>query len=137
MGEMLVRLRSGIQPGAEEWPWLFHPARLNALIVGSDALTAAVVDAVAPLLRAPVLHWPLDEAPWIRDRGRCPGTLILHDVGMLGGNGQLALLDWLNGAGRDVQLISTSATSVYPLVEAGLFLESLYYRLNCLYVDVS
>jgi transcriptional regulator of aromatic amino acid metabolism len=38
---------------------------------------------------------------------------------------------------RPVRVISTSETRVWPLVERGAFLASLYYRLNVLCLDLT
>ncbi len=58
------------------------------------------------------------------------GTLILHEVGALTLDEQLQLLDWLDQSAGRTRVVSTSPDSLYALVEAGLFLEKLYYRLN-------
>ena len=68
---------------------------------------------------------------------RAVGTLLLRNLHALtpAEQGQLfeALNDWLSGA----QVISTSATGLMPLVRDGRFLESLYYRLNTILIDVT
>jgi len=38
---------------------------------------------------------------------------------------------------RPVRVISTSETRVWPLVQRGAFLASLYYRLNVLCLDLT
>ena len=58
------------------------------------------------------------------------GTLILHEVGSLTINEQLQVLDWLDQSAGRTRVVSTSPESLFALVEAGLFLEKLYYRLN-------
>ncbi len=58
------------------------------------------------------------------------GTLILHEVGALTLDEQLQLLDWLDQSAGRTRVVSTSPDSLFALVEAGLFLEKLYYRLN-------
>lgn len=58
------------------------------------------------------------------------GTLILHEVGSLTINEQFQLLDWLDQSAGRTRVVSTSPESLFALVEAGLFLEKLYYRLN-------
>ena len=55
-----------------------------------------------------------------------------------------AFLDWVNApkhlrwldAGEPSQVISTSARSLFLLVERGQFMADLFYRLNVLRVDV-
>ena len=43
------------------------------------------------------------------------------------------LLDWL-GAGVAVKVISTATAPLLPRIERGVFLDSLYYRLNTICV---
>jgi transcriptional regulator of acetoin/glycerol metabolism len=65
------------------------------------------------------------------------GTLILHDVGNLSPAEQLELLGWLADVDRDVQVVSTSSTQLMPRVNSGAFLDTLYYRLNTVCVDLA
>jgi hypothetical protein len=104
-------------------------ARVNLLLVGeSDALLAAMHST----LRSPITSWRPDD-PW----PALPeaGTFILREVNRLDLAGQLRLSGWLDRTTGSVQTISTAATSLLPLVEAGGFLESLYYRLNIVCID--
>jgi DNA-binding NtrC family response regulator len=71
---------------------------------------------------------------WNRLTAPTRGTLVLHDVQTLNGEQQCELLEWLE-ANNDVQLVSISTERLFPLVEDGEFLESLYYQLNTIYVD--
>ena len=64
------------------------------------------------------------------------GTLILHEVGSLTNDDQLQLLGWLEQAEGRTRVVSTSAASLFARVEAGLFIEKLYYRLNTVSLNV-
>jgi transcriptional regulator of acetoin/glycerol metabolism len=64
------------------------------------------------------------------------GTLILEEGDRLNECDQADLLGWLSDRGRSVCVFTTSARSLYPLVDAGLFLEALYYRLNHRLIEV-
>jgi hypothetical protein len=64
-------------------------------------------------------------------------TLILHDVGALSFDDQRRLTDWLERAAGRTQVVSTARTSLFPRVEAGTFVDTLYYRLITLNVDFS
>ena len=64
-------------------------------------------------------------------------TLILHDVGALSFDDQRRLTDWLERAAGRTQVVSTTRTSLFPRVEAGTFVDTLYYRLITLNVDFS
>jgi hypothetical protein len=58
------------------------------------------------------------------------GTLLLSDASAMSLDQQIALFDWLNAGGGKLQIISVSSVPLYALIERGLFLEGLYYRLN-------
>jgi hypothetical protein len=96
----------------------------NLLIIGPDHESVPLFNALVPYLRTPLREWsgtmPSPE----------PGTLILRDVSALGSSDQAMLIDWLNEQGRSVQVVSLDRQPVFPLVEQGAFLSTLYYRLN-------
>jgi DNA-binding NtrC family response regulator len=56
--------------------------------------------------------------------------LILLEVAGMAPQEQAKLLRWLHERSGSVQVAATSAESLFPLVEAGRFDASLYYRLN-------
>jgi DNA-binding NtrC family response regulator len=62
--------------------------------------------------------------------------MILHEVGMLEGDDQLRLLEWLETRPRRVQIVSTTSSPLMPKVEAGTFNDSLYFRLNVVRIDL-
>ena len=64
-------------------------------------------------------------------------TLILHDVGALAFDDQRRLTDWLERAAGRTQVVSTTRSSLFPRVEAGTFVDTLYYRLITINVDFS
>jgi hypothetical protein len=109
-------------------------ARLNVLVIGANDATAALVDDSRQDLSEPVItvrctdRFALPLADWV-------GTLVLLEVGRLTPIDQHHLAAWLDRARP--QVISTSPASILPLVQAGLFLESLYYRLNTVCLDVT
>jgi hypothetical protein len=59
--------------------------------------------------------------------------VILWNVAALTREDQRCLYEWLEVAAGRARVISTSREDLFPLVEAGTFLEMLYYRLNVLY----
>jgi DNA-binding NtrC family response regulator len=63
------------------------------------------------------------------------GTLILSGVESLDAGQQAQLLQWLDQGKRRVQLASISSQPLFPLVEAGTFDASLYYRLNVVRIE--
>ena len=67
--------------------------------------------------------------PWTR-------TPIVREAAELNGDRQRALLSWMNDA-QGSQIVATSSRTLYPLVEAGLFDASLYYRLNVVLLRIA
>ena len=65
------------------------------------------------------------------------GTLILHEVGSLTHDDQVRLLAWLDQSAGRTRVVSTASASLFARVEAGLFLERLYYRLNTVSLNVA
>jgi DNA-binding NtrC family response regulator len=50
---------------------------------------------------------------------------------------QIELYDWLNAGRGAVQIVSITSEPIWPLVEAGRFLEGLFYRLNVVTLEAS
>lgn len=88
----------------------------NVLIVGSPEDHDAILKVVVPLIRQPIR--------------------ILRDVELLNSTEQSELLEWTSGAQGDTRVIAIASAGLYPLVEHGAFLDTLYYRLNVLSVDL-
>ncbi len=109
-------------------------ARLNVLFEGEAGAIEAVLLRLEPHFRRPVV-WNAPEEPLTLPTGG--GTLVLQSVAALAANDQVRLCEWLTNAGEQAQVISTSATALFPLVERGLFDATLYYRLNTVLFDVS
>jgi transcriptional regulator of acetoin/glycerol metabolism len=53
----------------------------------------------------------------------------------LSDSGQAALLGWLT-AMRSIRVIATSSQPLIPLVDAGGFLQALYYHLNHVLITI-
>ena len=102
--------------------------RPNMLVVCPDADVRAVFEQVRGVLGLPfsvcLLPGPLDLAA----SGRAP--LFIHDIAALTPSQQISLYDWLSARGSEVQVVSMTASPLLPLVQAGKFLEGLFYRLN-------
>ena len=109
--------------------------RVNVLLVGPDDITGAFLKAVRPHLQEPVAVLRGGE-PLVLPPAPV-GTLILIDVGAFSPPEQSRLLDAMNDRLIRAQVISTSATGLMPMLDAKSFLETLYYRLNTIYVDVA
>jgi Sigma-54 interaction domain len=120
---------------ALEWECLSTGGH-NVLLEGPEDSTSCLVRLLEPHLRRPVLWQPLP-APFAVPAGES-GVLVLQNIGALSRHQQADLLRWLgdlNGNGR-TQIVSTTASPLFPLVERGLFEEALYYRLNVMLLCV-
>jgi hypothetical protein len=108
----------------------------NVLLEGPEPAMKGFLDVLIPHVMAPVL-WDQPGVP--RElRGDSHGTLILRDVGELSAEAQERVLHWLDDVSLDgqLQIVSTSATPLFPLVERGSFDSRLYYRLNVVLLDL-
>jgi hypothetical protein len=111
-------------------------AKSNVLVVGPDRLVADLLSVLVPdadpditfRCRSMRLRLPPPSS-------RLP-TIVLRDVDTLSPEQQGRLSDWLNTSATRRQVISTAAVPLLPLVEAGQFSDSLYYRLNTVYIDL-
>lgn len=108
--------------------------RLPVLLTGPGSTTDDWLRDMQPRLALPVVEVECDAD--VKTTGLdYAGTVVLHDVEHLGAADQQRLLQWLEEAPQRPQVISTSSRALYPLVCAGRFSESLYYRLNSVYLD--
>jgi DNA-binding NtrC family response regulator len=87
-------------------------------------------------VRRPIATWSPGE-PFVLPAIEHPGTLVLHDVNALSIHEQGRLLDWSNDGRRKPQVISTTPTPLLPLVLAATFMDTLYYRLNTVLIDLT
>jgi sigma-54-interacting transcriptional regulator len=110
--------------------------RANLFLVGPRSVTQNLLDLLMPDLRMPIATWfpgePMELAPAMQS-----GTMIFYDIGALASHDQRRLLDHLASGADQPQIISTSSTPLFPRVHAGTFDDTLYYRLNHVYMDLS
>jgi len=117
-----------------EFPFL-GPLSANMLLIGVNRASRHQVESSLVGLGL-VSSWEPGE-PLVLPPIADTGTLFLHEVGSLSHDDQLRLLDWLDLAAGRTRVVSTSAASLFARVEAGLFIEKLYYRLNTVSLNVS
>lgn len=110
--------------------------RVNLLLLGAESTIQVVLDLLLTDLRQPVVRWRPGERLALPRVGRT-GTIILHDVGGMAYDDQRRLLEWLDRAAGRMQVISTTAESLMPRLESREFIDTLYYRLNTVYLDVT
>jgi hypothetical protein len=121
------------------WPadWsILRDAHPNVLVTGTPPATGAFLLAVEAFLRPPVLC--LDAADPLPSPTSA-GTLVLRGIGRLSFDQQHALMDWYDEAKPkgSLQVVTLTETPLYSQVQAGVFLDPLYYRLGTLLFQVS
>ena len=109
--------------------------RTNVLVLAPDD-TIRLITGVCESAHESLMVWHPGAALDLPPIGYC-GTLLLNHVGNLSQRDQLRLLEWLEADARQTHVVSTTTRCVVPLLESGLFLEALYYRLNMLVCEIS
>jgi hypothetical protein len=109
--------------------------RANLLLQGPFDATEQVVMALRPFLLGPV-ETVQTGSPIALPAAGTVRSLIVCGIEQLSAGDQERLLDWMNAAPEPVQVITTTPASMMPLLESGGFLESLYYRLNIIYLTL-
>jgi hypothetical protein len=117
---------------APDWSALLA-SDANAVVVGADPAIVRLWTAVWSTLHKPVC-WVESGRLWLPPQ--LAGTLVLRNVNDLVRHDQARLLDWLSQDGRSVRVLASTPRSLFPDVEAGAFLDSLYYRLNTLHFSL-
>jgi hypothetical protein len=115
---------------------LMGSSRVNLLLMGTDEVVRAALNRLMPTLRGPIETWTAD-APLHLPAPSQSGTLILRNVEDLSEVDQYCLLKWLEMPAGRTQVVSTSTPLLPSRVEAGLFDERLYYRLNVRCMDLT
>ena len=106
--------------------------RPNLLVSCSGVAVEPVVTRLAPLCRTPLEVCPVPGRLQLPEHR--VSTLLTYDAAALTLKQQIDLYDWIMMRGRDTQLISVTSTPLFPLVENGQFLESLFHRLNVVHI---
>jgi hypothetical protein len=108
----------------DDWSIVRHE-RLHALVIGSHAAANAVLSRVFPAVQWSLALWSPADGP-DRRHGR---IALVRDPQDLTDAQQQQLLAWM-ARHPDIQMISVASRPLYPMVEAGSFRATLYYRLN-------
>ncbi len=110
--------------------------RINLLLIAPDGVVRHVLESLQLDLWDPVTRWSPGEPLTLPSPTR-PGTMVLHDVHALTPAEQIDLVEWLVLAKGRTQVVSTTSTPLLPRVESGHFIDTLFYRLNTVCVDVT
>jgi hypothetical protein len=109
----------------------------NALLVGPDNLVDNMVSLVVSDLKPTTTIRRQNEELLLPTASTRIRTAVIRDVDGLTPVEQRRLLDWLVSGPNRMQVVSTTSAPLLPLVETGVFNDTLYYRLNTTYVDLS
>ena len=115
---------------------LARSGRLNLLVIDTEGAAEDVLDSLLLDVDEPVATWRPGERLVLPQVPRAE-TIVLHDVGALPPDDQVRLLDWLERAAGRTHIVSTTHAPLLPRVQAGAFIDTLYYRLNTVCVDVN
>jgi hypothetical protein len=115
---------------------LARTARVNLLVIHGTGGLQDFLEWLTLDLQKPIASWCTGER-LVLPPVEGTRTLILQDVGALSDADQRRLLDWLDRAGGRTQVVSTTPAPLLPRVQAGAFIERLYYRLNIVCIDVT
>ena len=118
----------------DDWR-LARTAGVNLLIIVPEG-TKGFAELLIPELARPVVSWLPGERLMLPE-ARQTGTLLLHNVGPLSLHDQRYLIEWLERAAGQTQVVSLTTVPLLPLVQAETFLARLYYRLNTVCVDMN
>jgi Sigma-54 interaction domain len=110
--------------------------RVNLLLIGVDREMWRPLEKRLLDLREPLVVWSPGRDLSLPEVTQV-GTLILNDVDALSHADQHQLLDWLEPPGRRMRVISTTSAPLFARVEAGAFVDTLYYRLNTICLEVN
>jgi len=109
--------------------------RPNVLLCGPDGALRTTLDTLRPSFQEPVYNWA-GHAHASLPPHEFAGTLIFEHASSAPGEQQKLLLAWLGQRTPRVQVVSTTVEPLLALVQRGAFLDSLFYQLNTLYVDL-
>jgi len=118
----------------QESLWQLGMPRVNVLFIGADDSVWSALTATLSLA-SPVAAWRPGEPMHLPENGSAR-TLIIRDIGNMSGTEQVRLFVWLDRAVGRTQVVSMSSDPLIPLVEDGRFINTLYYRLNTICVDL-
>lgn len=132
--------RSDAQRGGAEPPIsdldLVRVTRTNLFVVGDDVLVERLLTSLWLSLAPPIFVRQRGERLQLSPTSPPVGTVVLYDVDTLTRHEQRALHHWMAGNGR-TRVVSTASKSLQPMLQAGVFDEGLYYRLNVMTLDLT
>jgi len=118
----------------DDW-WVLQGRHPNVLVTGPRDATRAFLAVITASLQQPV-HQLACRGPL--NLPTASGTIVLDDVDVLPRDQQEDLLRWLDAAQcTKCQTVALTTVPLYSQVQTGAFLDTLYYRLNVVHLQVS
>jgi len=115
---------------------ILKTACANVLVVGPHETVEQLLTELLPHLDSPVICGTPDIDALTSSTGTMR-TVVIRDVDGLSARQQQRLSCWLeHGPAAPVRIVSTTTVPLFELVEAGLFPDVLYYRLNTVLLDL-
>jgi Sigma-54 interaction domain len=118
-----------VDPPFDSWSDL-AARRVPILLIASADVCDETFATIAHHLRPPIVTRDCGGAESAWPQG--DHTLVLRHPDRLSVQEQHALLRWMDEEGHGAHVVSIASPQLYARVEAGLFLDRLYYRLNAM-----
>ena len=110
---------------------------VNLLVIGADDVVTELFTPLWPSLATPIVVRYRGEPLRLPPASTPVGTIVIYDLDTVTPREQYALNQWVREASGHAWVVSTALESVLPLVEAGVFNDELYYRLNAVTIDLT
>jgi hypothetical protein len=132
--EVLTSQTTGALPTEQSLEWnAISREHCNVLVEAMPAVAGQILEKLRPHLRNPIEEYRPEIGTPVPQPAE--GTLILLGVESLDAAQQAQLRQWLDQGKSCVQLASISSEPLFPLVQAGTFDASLYYRINIVRIE--
>lgn len=115
---------------------LIRGTKASTMMVGPAEVVDALLRRVTDSMQPPQIVQCQDQQLCLPAPSCGPRGVLFRDVEVLSAPEQRRLLHWLE-SDRPGPVFSSSRIPLFPLVQAGFFNETLLYRLNTVYIDLS
>lgn len=110
----------------------------NLVIIGPELLVTEVLRCVIAAAQYSVIVSACDSRPLRLPAVPLSGaTLVLRDIDELDADDQADLLEWLERASGEQQIVCTGSGLLLSQLKSGAFDPRLYYRLNSVCINLS
>ena len=115
---------------------LIRGTKATVMMVGPAPVVDALLRRVTASTQPPLTVQCQDQQFCLPASSAAQRGVLFRDIELLGAPEQRRLLQWLESE-RPGPVFSTARIPLFPLVQAGFFNETLLYRLNTVYIDLS